>query len=259
MGNFDLYRLARYYDIAFERDVRGEVDFITEVCQKYAGRSPRSMLDIACGPAYHAREFARRGVRATGLDLRGEMLRLANEKSVAEGLNVEWIQADMRDFALAQPVDVAISLFDSHDALLTNADMVRHFSSVARNLAAQGIFVLATSHPYEVNFNNYPVWHFHGERDGIRVDLAYGTGSPRFDPLTEVAVVGIDLTVDDHGKIETFHDTSHERLVTPQEINLIADLSGAFEVCAWHGDYDITQPLDASPRSKEAIVVMKKK
>ena len=259
MGNFDLYRLAQYYDIAFDRDVRGEVDFIMEVCRKFAGTPPRSVLDIACGPGYHAREFARRGVRATGLDLRPEMLRLAREKAVAEFLTVDWIEADMRDFTLAQPVDAAMSLFDSHDALLTNADMVRHFQSVARNLTPQGIFVLATSHPYEVNFNSYPVWHFHGERDGVVVDLAYGTGNPRFDPLTEVAVVGIDLTVNDHGAIETFHDTSHERLVTPQEINLLADLSGAFEVCAWYGDYDPARPLDASPLSKEAIAVMKRR
>ena len=66
----EVYGRAKYYDIAFRRDVTREVDFLTELYQRHAGKPLSSMIDIACGPGYHALLFASRGVRTIGLDLR---------------------------------------------------------------------------------------------------------------------------------------------------------------------------------------------
>ena len=113
----EVYQRAVYYDIVFNRDVSCEVDFIRDVFRHHSGRDLRSVLDIACGPGYHARAFAQQGVRAVGLDLRGEMLKFASDQAEAEGASVEWIEADMRYVKLAEPVDAAISMFDGIDAL----------------------------------------------------------------------------------------------------------------------------------------------
>ena len=67
--------------------------------------------------------------------------------SAAEGVRVEWLAADMRDFRLERPVDLAICMFDGLDALLSNDDIVRHFRAVAGNLGPRGLYVLEYTHP----------------------------------------------------------------------------------------------------------------
>ncbi len=54
---------AKYYDIAFARDIGREVQFIRDLHRQRTGRPLASLLEIACGPGYHARAFARLGVK----------------------------------------------------------------------------------------------------------------------------------------------------------------------------------------------------
>ena len=83
-----LYGRSRYYDIACNRDVRPEVDFLVELFRRRRGRAPMAMLDLACGPGYHARAFAAMGGRAVGLDLQPEMIAYAANQT-ADGPAVD--------------------------------------------------------------------------------------------------------------------------------------------------------------------------
>lgn len=94
------------------------------VYQRLNGRPLRSLLEIACGPGYHARAFAKHGVETVGLDLRPEMIEFARDKAKDDGVDVQWIAADMRGFALAHPVDAIITMYDSIDCLTDNDDIV---------------------------------------------------------------------------------------------------------------------------------------
>ncbi|MCB2108659.1 MAG: hypothetical protein KDE14_13210, partial [Rhodobacteraceae bacterium] len=70
MAEFNqVYARAAYYDIVFRRDVSHEVDFLLAEYKRLNGRDAASMLEIACGPGYHARQFARRGLATHRLDL----------------------------------------------------------------------------------------------------------------------------------------------------------------------------------------------
>ena len=126
----DLYRFAVYYDIIFRREVGPEVDFLTELVRRHRGRPPACVLDLGCGPGYHARAFARRGASAIGLDRGEEMVRFARDEATREGIAVDWRVADMRDFALPQPVDLALCLLNWIDGLCTIDDFVDHFRAV---------------------------------------------------------------------------------------------------------------------------------
>jgi hypothetical protein len=66
------------------------------------------------------------------------------------------------------------------------------------------------------------------------------------------------LHVTENGEDQVVYDTADERLLIPQEINLLAQLSGALEVVGWHGNYDLAQPLDASTASTWILAVLKK-
>ena len=54
-------------------------------------------------------------------------------------------------------------------------------------------------------------------------------------------------------------DTARERFLLPQEIGLLAERSGMFEIAGWYGDFDLGQPLDMSPASRRMIGVLRKR
>ncbi|MGH6897297.1 MAG: class I SAM-dependent methyltransferase [Geminicoccaceae bacterium] len=255
----EIYRRARYYDIAFRRDVGREVDFLLAACRHHAGAEPASLLDIACGPGYHAWEAARRGLRSIGLDLRPEMLELAAAWSAAQGARVEWLAADMRDFRLDRPVDLAICMFDSLDALLSNDDIVRHLRIVASNLGPHGLYVLESTHPRDCSVQSYGDFRYEGRRDGVAVQVTWPSEPPVVDLVAGTAEVAIELRVNERGRPLRIVETAKERFpLLPQEIVLLAERSGAFEAIGWYGDFDLDQPLDMSLASRHVICVLHK-
>ena len=255
----NLYDRAMYYDVIFNRDVAREVQFVRDVYRKHAGGEIKSVIDVACGPGYHARGFARSGVKAHGLDLRAEMLRFAADEARKEGTPaVDWIEADMRTFKLAQPVDVAFCMFDGLDCLLSNENLVRHFEAVAGNLTKGGLYIVDLSHPAEVDFSHYKKFHYTGKRDGVQVDIYWATNDPHYDLATGIAHVALEMHVDDHGKKMVVKDEADERLMFPQEINLLAEQSKALKVVGWYGGFDVRQPLDHTPASVRMIGVLQK-
>jgi len=253
-----LYHLAHYYDVAFRRDVSDQIAFFCTLFERHTGRPLRSLLDIACGPGYHAITAAEMGMRGVGLDLMPEMIEYASAHT-PPGIDVEWIAADMREFELSAPVDMAISLFDSIDALNENADVIKHFHSVAANLNPGGLFLIQHTHPRDCNLVYYPRFHYGGERDGIRVEVEWATNSPTFDLVAEVAHVDIELHVYENGSEQVIYDSAVERIFSPQEFQLLADASGRFDVVDWLGSFNVNQPFDLSPLSETMILVMQRK
>lgn len=254
----DLYDRAMYYDVIFDRDVTKEVQFVRDAYRKYAGGDVESVIDMACGPGYHALSFAKSGVKAYGLDLRGEMLRLGQEKAAKAGVKIDWIEADMRTYTLPKPTDVAFCMFDGLDCLLTNENLVKHFQAVARNLTDKGLYIVDLSHPSEIDFAHYKKFHYAGKRDGVQVDIHWAVNDPQYDLATGIANVTVEMHVNDNGKKTVVSDTAQERLMFPQEIVLMGELAKTLKVVGWYGDFDINQPLDSSPKSKRMIGVLQK-
>lgn len=254
----DVYRRAHYYDIVFRRDVSREVKFLEDEYRERHGRPPAAILDIACGPGYHAREAARRGMAAFGLDLRPEMITFAREQAAADGVDVHWIAGDMRRFKLPKPVDVALAAFDAMDCMLTNEEVVEHFRAVAANLSPGGLYVVESTHPRDCPITGYGDFHYRGERNGTKIAIDWAINQPVPCPLTHVIDVEVAMRVTHDGTVESFTDHAKERLLLAQEFVALARLSGALEVAAFHGDYARGQPFDMSEASRRMIVVLQK-
>jgi len=255
----NLYQHVAYYDLIFERDVSREVDFVIAAYRHYAGREPQATLEVACGPGYHTRAFARCGLRAIGLDLNGAMIALARRKDTAEGVHATWIEADMRHIQLDEPVDVAFCMFDGLDALLSNKDLVQHLRAIAASLTDRGLYIVDLTHPRECSFWHYTPFYYAGQRDGISVEIQWATNNPHYDLATSVAHVELEMRIKEHGQEWVVHDSAKERLLLPQEISLLAELSGSLQVAGWYGDFDLNQPLDDSPASRRMIAILQKK
>jgi SAM-dependent methyltransferase len=74
---------------------------------------PAAILDLACGPGRHLLELARRGYRVTGLDSTRAFLEIAQSLAAGEGLDVELVHDDMRQFRREDGFEAALSMATS--------------------------------------------------------------------------------------------------------------------------------------------------
>jgi len=116
-----------------------EVDGILALTGVAAGGG---VLDLCCGPGRHSLDLARRGFRVTGVDRTVAYLARARASAAAEGLAIDFVHADMREFARPAAFDLALSLFTSFGYFERPEDdraVVRH---VCESLRPGGCFVM---------------------------------------------------------------------------------------------------------------------
>jgi SAM-dependent methyltransferase len=68
------------------------------------------VLDVGCGPGAHGMALARRGHRVTGVDASPRLLDRARAGARRQGVQVEWVEADMREFQRPASFDLVCSL-----------------------------------------------------------------------------------------------------------------------------------------------------
>ncbi len=254
----EVYARAGYYDIAFNRDISREVEFVFGEYKRLNNRPLQSLLEIACGPGYHARAFAKQGVETFGLDLRPEMIDFARDKAKEDGVDVHWMAADMRAFSLPHPVDAIITMYDSLDCLADNDDIVAHFRAVASWLTPGGIYLFELTHPRDCSPHGYGNYVYCGERNGTKVEIKWAVNNPRHDAFTQVAEVETILRVVENGKETLYRDKARERYLTPQELVALTKLAGSFRVVECYGDFIQGLRMDNSPQSRRMIFVLQK-
>lgn len=102
----------RYPDLfaPLEGDAEEEVEGIHGFLSLPSGAA---VVDLGCGRGRHAVPLARRGYRVTGVDISDYMIRMARKYADREGVEVEWVQEDMRTFCRRGAFDLVLSLFTS--------------------------------------------------------------------------------------------------------------------------------------------------
>ncbi len=100
------------------------------------------ILDLACGIGRHSLEFARRGYDVTALDITEEYLNKAEKKAEEEGLDIEFVQADMRGFEREETYDAVINFFTSFGYSKERSDNLKILRNVNSSLKPDGKFLL---------------------------------------------------------------------------------------------------------------------
>lgn len=116
-----------------------EVQQILELVKVPPGAT---VLDMGCGVGRHAIEFARHGYRVTGVDRTAKYLREAKNKAGEQGLDVEWVEADMRRFRRDGAFDLAVSMLTSFGYFPNAADDRRVAENLFASLQPGGVFVM---------------------------------------------------------------------------------------------------------------------
>jgi SAM-dependent methyltransferase len=100
------------------------------------------VLDLCCGPGRHALELARRGFQVTGVDRAAAYLERARKQAQQQGLDVEFVEDDMRAFCRPEAFDAVVNYFTSFGYFEAPEDDRRVVSNVYESLKTGGAFLL---------------------------------------------------------------------------------------------------------------------
>lgn len=200
-------------------DYRGWVHYLERIFRRF-GCSPSSILDLACGTGIPTLLLAERGYRLTGVDRSPEML--AELETKRGNLPVKTIRADIRDFTVPVPHDVAICLYDSMNYLLTEDDLVRCFGCVRRAIVPAGLFV------FDMN-TEFGLAEYWGSRSTIReVGGVYSVWENSYDTETRVSTLHLTYWEQpEPGKVgQKFEEIHQERAYRIDEVRRCLEGAG---------------------------------
>jgi 2-polyprenyl-3-methyl-5-hydroxy-6-metoxy-1,4-benzoquinol methylase len=189
--------------------------FYLEEAWKRGGR----VLELACGSGRLTIPIAQSGVDIVGADLSASMLETARAKAQRAGVNVQFFQADMRDFELPGPFSTILIPGNSLLHLFTADDLIQCFRNVRRHLAPNGRLIFDIS----------------------KWDLATLAQDPAtYDAPSQIRLVTWSLS--DSRTIEY-----RLRVIFPQELLLLLD-AGGFRVDERYGEFTREPFQSSSPR-----------
>ena len=115
-----------------------EVDNLLQLADVKSG----SVLDLCCGPGRFSIPLARRGFSVTGTDRTPFLLNKAIARAAEEGLDIEWLQEDMREFRRPNSFDLALSLFSSFGYFDDKSEDIKVLENIFVSLMPGGVVVM---------------------------------------------------------------------------------------------------------------------
>ncbi len=138
--------------------------YVMQLLELHAGTS---LVELGCGSGWMTRFAARQGVQAEGYDISPEMIEIARQQAVAEGLDIVFEAADMEGLDLGRRFDACLI----YDALHHSERVDLVLASAHRALKPGGRLLVAE-----------PNWKQRFEGRGA--SHAYGTTELGYSPRT---------------------------------------------------------------------------
>jgi SAM-dependent methyltransferase len=126
------------HTFTYERAVK-EAGFVASILDL---KTDASVLDLCCGQGRHAVEFAKRGLRVTGLDLNQQYLELTRRAAEAAKVKLETVAADMREIPFENTFDAIVNMYSSFGYLESEADDLKVLQSAVKALKSGGQLLL---------------------------------------------------------------------------------------------------------------------
>ena len=139
---FDDDYLYFYEEFLTAERTAGDVDLVWKLLELEPGLE---VLDLACGHGRIANSLAERGVRVTGLDATPRFLELAREDAARRGVDVEYVEGDMRSLPWTERFDRVLCWFTSF-GYFGDDENRQVLAEVLRALEPGGLFAVELNH-----------------------------------------------------------------------------------------------------------------
>ena len=98
-------------------------EYVTGILEEY-GITDGLVLDLGCGTGSMTELLAEKGYDMIGVDLSADMLEIAMDKRSRKGLDILYLQQDMREFELYGTVRAIVCICDSINYLESEEDLL---------------------------------------------------------------------------------------------------------------------------------------
>lgn len=183
MNDVSLYSDAQHYDLVMGAYASGDqLNFYRRQLALYS----EPVLELACGSGRLTIPLASENVNITGMDISEDMLHLAKLKASKNGINIRFLQGDMRNFDLGEKFKFIFIPVQSLSHLHTREEIENCFSCVRWHLADEGRFLIelfnsSVTMLARESGRRYPVGQYEDPKDGTQVfvteEVNYDTAS----------------------------------------------------------------------------------
>jgi SAM-dependent methyltransferase len=226
-----IYSDGRHYDLMI--GARGQTDydvgFYLQQVRSYRG----PVLELACGTGRITLQLAQEA-SVTGLDCSKAMLDSARLKAKDKGLDIEFVQGDMTNFALNKRFNLILMTGIAFAHLETREMLEGCLSCVKRHLTDDGRFIFDIHNPSLAiltrdSSKQFPHAEYPDPDGNGTVTI---TESNKYDSATQINKLQIYFKL---GKRKETHPVNM-RMFFPQELDALLHYNG-FEVETKYGDY----------------------
>ena len=224
-----LYENPDLYDILL-RASQNQLNFYMTLAERANG----SVLELACGTGQILVPIAAKLTPVVGLDNSPQMLEAAHRRAHESGVEVEFIEGDMRGFDLGQQFSLVFIARNSLLHLSDQEEFAGLFSAARRHLSADGILA------FDI-FNPDP---FRGRSRQERAHVMT-VASEEFGEITVEQTSEYDTLsqvnratwfISTPGQHDRWVAPLHLRWIFPQELSSLLAANG-FRLEHRHGDY----------------------
>lgn len=227
-----------YDELINDVDYKKWVDYYFKIFDRY-GLNPKLGLDLGCGTGSMSVEFAKRGIEMTGVDLSEDMLSVAREKS--DGLDILYLNQDMREFELYGTVDFIVSGLDCINYITDKRDLLKVMRLVNNYLDPGGLFI------FDIN-TRYKLEYITGDNTFVlENDEVFCTWQNEYDEKRNISDFYLTFFCKDKDVYRRFDEEHSQRAYTIEEITEVIEKSG-MRLLKVYNDLSFESPKKNSQR-----------
>lgn len=239
-----LYNDRQRYDLVMGQYATGsQLGFYHRQIARYGAPA----LEIACGTGRLTIPLAEAGVEIMGVDISEHMLQHAKTKAAERGVDIAFVQADMRAFDLGKRFGFIFIPAQSLSHLHTRAEIEACFKCVRQHLMETGKFLIELFNPsFKLLSREQGIHHLVGEYEDQQTnERIILTEEVSYDAATQINHI---LWYFQNAMTREEQVLSFEmRQFFPQEIETLLAYNG-FRVEQKWGDYSETEFVSDSPK-----------